>query len=60
MEAERVEMKHARGPDDIWYGNAVFVVASTLHLSWGIALLLYVGSDLSLPTLGIYPILVLC
>jgi len=48
-----------RGPCGIWYGNAVFVVASVLHASWAIALFAYSFTDFSLPTLGIYPVLVL-
>ena len=48
-----------RGPCGIWYGNAIFVVASILHASWAIALFIYSFTDFSLPTLGIYPILML-
>ena len=48
-----------RGPCGIWYGNAVFVVASILHASWAIALFAYWPTIYSLPTLGIYPILML-
>ena len=48
-----------RGPCGIWYGNAVFVVASILHASWAIALFIYWFTPYSLPTLGVYPILAL-